>query len=273
MAPESRCEHVSHRLPWRLNGTLSEAEAREVDEHLATCAACRRDWEETAEAAGIFDAHPPAEALTALVWDQEVAGFSHEELSAHLASCPACAEALELARQSRRLEEEKEGGTVVPLAPRSPRSRPWPRLAAAAAVVAAVSLTGWLVSWRQQTELRGSLAAPEANPVVAEIFPEDLILRGEPRLDTVTVPAGDRHLTLVLASQDRTEEGPFRLELLDAADSPVWSLEDLIRQPTGDFTVTLPARDLAAGVYTLRLLSPSDEAPVETFSFELRRLD
>lgn len=45
--PESDSTHEETRdlIPWWVNGRLSDAEARQVEAHLATCAACRADAE------------------------------------------------------------------------------------------------------------------------------------------------------------------------------------------------------------------------------------
>lgn len=41
--------HPSELLPWYVNGTLEEDELREVEEHLRSCVACRREVEEWGE--------------------------------------------------------------------------------------------------------------------------------------------------------------------------------------------------------------------------------
>jgi len=49
------CRQVVLDLPWLANGSLSEARAREVREHLICCTACRRELRETRAVLELFD--------------------------------------------------------------------------------------------------------------------------------------------------------------------------------------------------------------------------
>jgi hypothetical protein len=52
-------EHVSMELGAHALGLLDEQEARAVDQHLAGCAACRREWEELREMTNLLGELPP----------------------------------------------------------------------------------------------------------------------------------------------------------------------------------------------------------------------
>jgi len=151
----SNCDDVRGLLPWLLNGTLNGDERRQVLQHLSTCETCRQDLADTRLAAEIFDQHPPAEAILALAWDETPSGIDPALLDEHLAECPRCAADLELARMSRRLEEDDR---IVPLtrrtAPAPPASalpsstpatpwRGWKTAALAAGLAVVVASAGW----------------------------------------------------------------------------------------------------------------------------------
>src|SRR5690242_2639193 len=100
------CDDAIEFLPWLLNGSLEAGERDEVRRHLATCERCRAALTDTRDAWGIFSQHLPSEALVALAYGETPAGIDPVLAERHLASCPQCAAELELARTSRRLEED-----------------------------------------------------------------------------------------------------------------------------------------------------------------------
>lgn len=165
----SNCDDVRGLLPWLLNGALSDDERRQVLQHLATCETCRQDLADTRLAAEIFDQHPPAEAILALAWDETPPGIDSELLEEHLAGCPRCAAELELARMSRRLEEDDR---IVPLKPRAipaPATgwRGWKTAALAAGLAGVVAFAGWFQTARRVDTLEERLAGQPAAPAPA----------------------------------------------------------------------------------------------------------
>jgi len=168
----SNCDDVRGMLPWLLNRTLNEDERREVLAHLATCETCRQDLADTRLAAEIFDQHPPAEAILALAWDETPQGIDPVLLEEHLASCPRCAAELELARTSRRLEEDDR---IVPLTRRTTSApalapakttgwRGWKAAALAAGLAGVVASAGWLQTAGRVETLEERLAERTAAP-------------------------------------------------------------------------------------------------------------
>lgn len=171
----SNCDDVRGMLPWLLNGTLSDEERRRVLQHLSTCTTCRQDLADTRLAAEIFDQHPPAEAILALAWDETPRGFDPALLEEHLEACPRCAADLELARMSRRLEQDEQ---IVPLVRRTAPApaastgwRGWRASALAAGLAGVVAFAGWFHSAGRVQTLEENLAnrpVPQASaPPVA----------------------------------------------------------------------------------------------------------
>jgi hypothetical protein len=154
----SNCDDVRGMLPWLLNGTLTDDERQQALRHLATCATCRRELADTRLAAEIFDQHPPAEAILALAWDETPRGIDPAFLEEHLAGCPRCAAELELARMSRRLEDDDK---IVPLTRRATPAtgwRGWKSAALAAGLVGVVAFAGWFQTAGQVRTLEERLA-------------------------------------------------------------------------------------------------------------------
>lgn len=160
------CETAIELLPWLLNGTLATEEHDEVWHHLKTCESCRRSLAETRETWSVFAQHLPSQNLVELAWGETPS----EAVEEHLASCARCAAELELARMSRRLEEEDNIAPFPAPKPR-PAVSPWSRrLAAAAGLAAVVAASGWIYEAQQANDLSTRLAraqspvAPAARP-------------------------------------------------------------------------------------------------------------
>lgn len=115
-------------LPWLVNGTLDPKERREVQEHLAYCAACHGVLAEIRGAFALYGTHLPA---TVLVQHAEapdarlygVGGLPVESrlVDLHLDHCDACRDELELTRQSFRSLRAKtaadDGETLATVTP------------------------------------------------------------------------------------------------------------------------------------------------------------
>src|ERR1700704_4114704 len=100
------CDQTIELLPWYLNGSLESGELADVRQHLETCESCRAALAETGQAWSLFAQHIPAPDMVALAWGERPSGIDPAAAEEHLASCAECAAELELARMSRRLEEE-----------------------------------------------------------------------------------------------------------------------------------------------------------------------
>src|SRR5262245_31209404 len=174
------CESAIELLPWLLNGTLDTEERDEVWHHLETCESCRRSLTETRETWSVFAQHLPSQNLVALAWGETPS----EAVEEHLASCARCAAELELARMSRRLEEENI--VVFP----APKPRPAPswtrRLAVAAGLAAVVAASGWIYETRQANALSERLAQAQSPAAPAAG------LEGEPSLKAQVAALVDR---------------------------------------------------------------------------------
>ncbi len=144
------CEKTKELLPWLLNGTLEGPEQESVERHLERCEPCRRELQDSREAAAIFSQHIPADALVEHVFGRDTAGLSAQRINHHLAECPACRAERALIEESRGLLDNAGGARVAPEAPlvRFPATASsW--LGLAAAVVLAVTAAGWAWTWLQ----------------------------------------------------------------------------------------------------------------------------
>lgn len=266
------CTTATELLPWLLNGSLDDQERRGLMEHLAGCAACRAELAETAAAWDLISAHPPASLLAAWAEGDDIADAG--ALAGHVAACPTCEEEAALVREAATLE------ALVPV-----RDRPvgggatqWRRIAIAAILVAGVGLTALLGSWLRigardrlavnqdergriaaaearietlsaeleaLTERTRALAEPLANLPVIELLPTSFTLRGGS--EPASVAFGTEAVTLILAPGAETGSDGYRLRVIDDDGTEIWRADDLVLQPTDDFTVLLPLGAIRAG--------------------------
>jgi len=161
------CDQAIEFLPWLLNGTLEATERDEVRRHLATCERCRAALKDTRDAWTIFGQHIPSDALVALAYGEIPEGIDPAVAERHLATCAECAAELELARTSRRLEEDDKIAVFPgarsrqePVADRG--SRTWRAAALAAGLAGLVAGTGWFYEFQQAGSLAEQLAQKPA---------------------------------------------------------------------------------------------------------------
>lgn len=286
------CDQAIERLPWLLNGSLEAAEREEVQGHLTTCAACREALAETREAWKIFGQHLPSETLVAMAYGEPPEGIDSALAERHLASCPECAAELELARMSRRLEEDDRIATFPARAPRvatTGSSRAWRNAALAAGLAGLVAFGGWFQAsqrlrllpeiQQRQAQLNAGVAdvqsrfsqlsQPQINTPVPELHPD--VQRGTG--DEIAIPAGQSATPLLYA--DRAVSSPEReIAILDDTGKTLWQAAGLReRSDSPDFryfTVTLLPGFLKPGRYTLQLYTLEDDKRVPRESYKIR---
>lgn len=164
------CDDAIEYLPWLLNGTLEAGERDEVQTHLKSCQRCQEALVETRSAWSTFTQHIPSRDLTALAWGEDPTEVDRATAEEHLASCPQCAADLELARMSRRLEEEDKVAVFPQVRTRpavgaSPRT--WRAAAIAAGLAAVVASVGWIHTLQQTGSPArvAQVAPPPTTPV------------------------------------------------------------------------------------------------------------
>lgn len=288
MAPDTpmACDAVSERLPWLLNGSLEGAEADEVRRHLATCARCRGEMEETRQAAAVFGAHLPPGVLMDLAWDRALSEEDAALARRHLDGCAECTEELALARESRALEA----------APESTARRGgawWPAVALPATLAAGLVLgMEWQSSRgtpaspppgdggrvaRLETEvarLSGLVAsleqaarAPRLNLPLFELLPAARV-RGSARdAQDVVIPRGARDVVLLLGHD--APAGTRASLQVHGPNGEKWGSDDLLSGPPGGYVVIVPVELLGDGTYVLTL-TPQAGAP-SSYAMRVRR--
>ncbi len=166
------CDQALELLPWLLNSTLEAGERDEVRRHLTTCDRCREALAKTREVWATFDQHIPSRDLVALAWGEKPSGIAPALAEAHLAACPQCAAEIELARMSRRLEEEDNVALFPAVKPKPTAGaapRTWRASAIAAGLAAVVAASGWIYTAQQLSAppLLAGTRTPESTPAPA----------------------------------------------------------------------------------------------------------
>jgi hypothetical protein len=239
------CDQAIELLPWYLNGTLDAGEREEVRQHVATCEHCRQALAETRQAWTVFDQHIPSQDLVALAWGQPPSGIDPTAAEEHLASCAQCAAELEMARMSRRLEEEDNVALFPVAKPRpvtgaAPRS--WRAAALAAGLATLVAAGGWFHAARPGGDQLAQVKAPVAVDSV------DMGAGGVVRSDTQEFP-NDRDSVLLLTTK---ASGNLEAEILDGTGKVSKKIRLSPSPITGVHMILLPA-GMEPGDYTVRL--------------------
>lgn len=303
------CETAIELLPWLLNGTLEASERDAVRLHLKDCEPCRWALAQTGEAWAVFDQHLPSAALVALAYGEAAPNLAAEWVEQHLATCARCAADLELARTSRRLEEEEN---LLPfVAPAQKRTatpagadRTYRRMqlsALAAGLLGVVALGGWLSTAQlahsrgealrkaESTIAGGAGAAAQQSGAQAlspeaqgTLQPEETLRGAAPAAPAAqSFPAGAAiELTLPAKPHLRDElaRATFSVEVRDAGDRPVLpkaeihyvpARDDGAELPNGFYRLVVPG--LPAGDYTLHVDARIDgqEKPFDKYSLRV----
>ncbi len=287
MGQEERvdCHDVGELVPWYLNGTLDPSRAQLVREHVASCAACRKEADEARATLAVLSAHLSSADLVEMAWGRPPAAVGADLAARHLGQCAACRADLELLRASRQLEQAPETA-------RSPFERVARGRALALAATALVAFGGGALwqsqRWQQRlalledgqrrsderaaglvaelerqrqaaAELEGRAAraaSPQANLPVLEVFGEGQVQRSPgARGNELRLPRDARWVALLL-SPERSRRGAASVELRASDGRLVWQGQGLRPGPLGAYALGLPAEVLAEGSFTLVLRWP-----------------
>ncbi|MGH9867115.1 MAG: zf-HC2 domain-containing protein [Candidatus Polarisedimenticolia bacterium] len=244
-----------HLLAWHVAGHLDPETSLGIEAHLTECPACRQEAEALSSMAKSLilqscKDHVPAERL--VQYEDEESAVSTEEraaLGSHLEGCAACRQDLQALRSARVDSLEV-----------SPRRR-WPMWAAAAAAVAGLAVSPWLL-------------APRGRPAPVGASPGGTVL--------FAAPVRGAHVHPVLKGS-----GPWPARVLLPLDVDEGDLDVTLRRGDGSlvagfgrlarvdrersFFIDLPVLE-APGAYVMviRLRAESEAEPL-LYDFEVLR--
>ncbi len=231
-------------------------------------------------------AHPDPETWIAYAAGEATTGV--EDLQDHLAHCRRCLDlvldlnAFAAPAGPDRGVAELEKAAVWRTLRRSlqgERRGRWPAMAAiAASLVAALGLGSWTLQQRTIGRLEdriADLSRPRADVVIRELNP-GARQRGAGSADAGAANVADLGLatapiTLVLHLTEPAEYPDYRLDVLDAGGTRVWSRRGLAPSEVDSFYLSLPPHALASGRYELRLfgVDAGREDLLETYPIRL----
>lgn len=143
------CPQAVELLPWLLNGSLESEERHGLLAHLRSCAGCRRELDETAQAGRMMSAHIPSLALAEYAQGLSPRQADRERIERHLARCPTCRAEVEGAMPAEVLDFESARARRALV----PRHRGAVRRLLAAAAVLSVVVSGAVLWNRAQRDL------------------------------------------------------------------------------------------------------------------------
>lgn len=117
------------------------------------------------------------------------------------------------------------------------------------------------------------LSAPQLNVPVLEVFPAEMTQRDTSAPATqLTIPANARRVTLILNSQSTITARSYQLEIRDTRNRVVTTAQGLVRQATGDYTVSLAAESLPSGSYTFNVYTQvaGQRTKIESYRVRVR---
>lgn len=265
------CDRAAELLPFHLNRSLEEDEARWLERQLRECAGCRRQEQETRTAMALYEGHLPVEDILDYAFDAPMSRRHREVIQSHLASCDHCSVELDAVRPQTTTEAVTEAPVTVadPLifAAREPKPTParrWVAVAWAACLLAVVNAVGWMWSWNQLEEQRAlprSLPSARANLAVVELLPSlmDPLRTGVVEVEEINrLPAVPEELVLMLLAGGRSCPRGCVLERYDADEKRAsWRLEGLVPSPDGHLTLAVPGDWLPRGRVVLTVRDPA----------------
>jgi hypothetical protein len=127
------------------------------------------------------------------------------------------------------------------------------------------------------------LRSPQLNSLILDVYPSRLVRAKEWATrslrsaadalapNQLMVQPGMETITLLLHSARRTVFRMYRLEIVDAKDSVIWRSDGLVRQPTGEYVVTIPSELLPPGGYSLNVYASNQpqRMPVEGYWIQI----
>lgn len=115
------------------------------------------------------------------------------------------------------------------------------------------------------------LEQPAANVVAVDVLPSELVERTPgARVNEISLPRETTSLTLILQAPSEARFARHAIELATSAGKVVWRARGLVRNPTGDYTVHVPASFLAPGTYRITVFGERNGSRTRTESYTIR---
>lgn len=257
------CENMLEYLPFRANGTLSEAEAKQVDEHLRSCASCRQELEKTHLAAAIYAAHPSPDQLWQLAAGEPVS----PAVSAHATGCASCAEEVAMIRESQKTLADAETKAAPGRVVRGPWLKtPALRFALAAGLALAVLGPVLLMVWKGTD----STTVVASNQLKLEI----LVSRGtepeEPTADLSALHQSKGRGTLSLTSSNFADLHDVMVHLYDEQGNQVGMARGSLDTRLGVMQATFDVAKLPVGIIEVEVFTvDEDREPLGSTRFRV----
>ncbi len=138
------CQQAAELLPWWMNGSLEAEERRQVDDHLAACASCHHELDETADAWQMMSWHIPSLALAEFAEGLEPSGLDRDLVARHLEECASCRAEAELATPGRVIDFTS-AARAIRMRLQAADRRPLKRVLAVAASLTLAVLAGAVI--------------------------------------------------------------------------------------------------------------------------------
>ena len=117
--------------------------------------------------------------------------------------------------------------------------------------------------------------APQVNILALDIYPVGLTQRAERATSNeIAIPRNVKAVTLILNSQASPNYQSYQIEMVNIRKKVVWRAQDLMRNATNDYTISVPANYLAPGGYTINVFGKAagQRTKVESYQIKVMKL-
>jgi hypothetical protein len=116
--------------------------------------------------------------------------------------------------------------------------------------------------------------APQVNILALDIYPLGFTQRaGNAAANEIKIPSNVKALTLILNSQASSDYQSYSIEMRNSQGRLVWSAQNLARNSTNDYTISIPADYLTEGSYTINIFGTAagQRTKVESYQIKVRK--
>ncbi|GAB4317679.1 MAG: hypothetical protein Kow0074_06440 [Candidatus Zixiibacteriota bacterium] len=271
-------EYWQSQIPDYLQRRLKESELAAFRAHISGCAMCR---ESLAEAVALTEGlqalareaqatHPDSELLVRFASDPSALSVLDRDLiEEHLPLCSSCQSAIATARSVLKDAQMSDVARASDLTTSRGTPPTWFRTLwhpAAGYAVAALLLIALgvpaLKSVQRPSEQLEEITAAPTSPLLPQT-------RGGFRAQIIERSPGDELVRLVVFSEIPIQ-GDFDAMLLDSAGTIAAAVRGTTPRPTSYLNVSLSARTLNDGTYTLRLVSHTTSGGEQTIEYPFK---
>jgi hypothetical protein len=268
------CVEISELLPWFLNDTLEPVKEHLVQEHLEQCGRCQRELDKTIFVRQIYRRN----ALKAVA---VIAVEKRNWWKLQLAWVAGAAVLVALSgwiwgwQQRKTLKESLSGQQLLGERNAGQEAEIRRLLQTEARLREERDVANGQIAQLQEKAKEWEL--PHVNSPLFDVRPVEPMQyksggqTADPIVNELEVPSGAKFVVLILNAQSQESYRGYGIEILDAQKNVKWNDSGMTRNPSNDYTITLPVDFLTPGAsYTINVYGENRGRRVKVESYRIR---